>query len=342
MYEMPYELGPIRPVAEAKSLLIRTTRGCPWNKCHFCVNYKGLDFSIRSLEDILKDIETAKKYYGEYPFKSCFLQDGDSFIMKTDNLLIILRYLKKHFPTLERITSYGRAATMKSKSMQEMKEICEAGLNRLYCGLESGSDIVLKKIKKGTNAKELIKTGKMAKEAGMEISEFVIMGLGGRELWEEHATQTSRVLNEIDPDFIRVRTIGVKVGSKLEDSMRNGEYKLQSEEEIIIEQKKLLEGLENIISYYSNDHAVNLLIEVEGRLPGDKEKMLTIINRYLNLSEKDKANFNLGRRLGYYGKLDDLSNNIKYIAVEKEIKEIKKESDIEMDQICHYFREKIV
>ena len=341
MFSKSIELGPIRPVAEARSLLIRTTRGCPWNQCHFCVNYKGMDFSIRSLDDILKDIETVKEYYGDHPFESCFLQDGDSFIMKTDELIIILHSLKKHFPTLKRITSYGRAATMVSKSLQEMKDICEAGLNRLYCGFESGSDIVLKNVNKGTTAKELIKAGTMAKEAGMEISEFVIMGLGGKELWEEHAIQSAKVLNKIDPDFIRVRTIGVKVGSELETSMKTGQYTLQSEEEIIIEQKKLLEGLEGIQSYYSNDHAVNLLVEVEGKLPEDKEKMLSTINKYLNLSKKDKTYFNLGRRLGYYIDFDDLENN-RNISLENKINKIQTESDRNIDELCHFLREKIV
>ncbi len=342
MFSKSIELGPIRPVAEAKSLLIRTTRGCPWNRCHFCVNYHGMDFSIRSLDDILKDIDIAKENYGDHPFESCFLQDGDSFIMKTSELLIILKALKENFPTLERITSYGRAATMVSKSLKEMKEISAAGLNRLYCGFESGSDIVLKNVDKGTTSKELIKSGTMAKEAGMEISEFVIMGLGGKDLWEEHAVQTARVLNEIDPDFIRVRTIGVKEGSGLEVSMELGQYRLQSEEEIIIEQRKLLEGLTNVTSYYSNDHAVNLLVEVEGRLPDDKEKMLSIIDTYLDLSPENKEYFNLGRRLGYIIDLDDVRNNLKSRSLEYKINRLREESGLTIDETCHALREQIV
>ncbi len=342
MFKTPIELGPIRPVAEANSLLIRTTRGCPWNQCDFCVNYKGMDFSIRPLEDILKDIEIAKEHYGHYDFKSCFLQDGDSFIMKTNELLEILAKLKELFPTLERITSYGRAATMVRKTPEEIAQISAAGLNRLYCGLESGSDTVLKFINKGTTAAELIKAGKMAKDADMEFSEFVIMGLGGKDLWEEHVRETARVLNAINPDFIRVRTIGVKVGSGLEEKMRQGIFRLQTEEEIIIEQKRLIEGLEGVTSYYSNDHSVNLLFEVEGRLPEDKDKMLAIIDRYLGLPAAEKENFNLGRRLGYYRRLDDLGNKERYNTVERELASIKKESRVSIDQVCHFLREQIV
>ena len=147
----PFELGPIRPVDEADSLLIRTTRGCPWNNCEFCVNYKGMRFSKRPVEDIKKDIAAAAEYYGGQPFESCFLQDGDSFIMKTDELLEILGFLKQHFPSLKKVSSYGRSQTMIRKSPQEIKAICDAGLNLLYCGMESEADAVLKNIKKGVS-----------------------------------------------------------------------------------------------------------------------------------------------------------------------------------------------
>ncbi len=225
----PFELGPIRPVAEARSLLIRTTRGCPWNKCDFCVNYQDMTFSIRKVAEIRADIEAAAQYYQGHPFTSCFLQDGDSFLMKTADLLQVLALIRQHFPTLERITSYGRAATMVRRTPAEMTEIAEAGLNRLYCGMESGADVILERIHKGTTVADIIKAGRMARDAGMEISEFLIVGLGGRELWQENAMQTARALNEIDPHFIRVRTIGVKVGSRLEQTWKAGGYVLQSE-----------------------------------------------------------------------------------------------------------------
>jgi len=132
MESFPFELGPIRPVDEADSLLIRTTRGCPWNHCEFCVNYKNMRFSMRSAEDIKKDIRAAADYYGGHPFQSCFLQDGDSFIMKTADLVEILAFLKQHFPSLKRVSSYGRAHTMMRKSPREIEQICDAGLNLLY------------------------------------------------------------------------------------------------------------------------------------------------------------------------------------------------------------------
>ncbi|MFH1566757.1 MAG: radical SAM protein, partial [Gemmatimonadota bacterium] len=111
----PFELGPIRPVAEARSLLIRTTRGCPWNRCDFCVNYQDMDFSIRRVDEISRDIDAAAEHYQGHSFTSCFLQDGDSFLMKTADLLQVLEHIRRRFPSLQRITSYGRAATMVRK-----------------------------------------------------------------------------------------------------------------------------------------------------------------------------------------------------------------------------------
>lgn len=338
----PFELGPIRPVAEARSLLIRTTRGCPWNRCDFCVNYQEMAFSIRSVEEIEQDIAAAAEYYQGHPFTSCFLQDGDSLLMETDDLIRILGTLRRLFPTLERITSYGRAATMARKSPEEMVAIREAGLNRLYCGMESGSDEVLRRIHKGTTAAEIVRAGQLARGAGMEVSEFIIIGLGGRELSEEHALATARALNQIDAEFIRVRAIGVKVGSRLEQSRERGEYQLQSEEELIREQRLLLEHLEGINGYYSNDHAVNLLLEVEGQLPAAKPRLLAMLDRFLELPAEERIRFALGRRLGHYQALDDLHLPGRHAEVARQVEEIRRRYPGMEDEVCHSLRERVV
>ena len=338
----PFELGPIRPVAEARSLLIRTTRGCPWNKCDFCVNYQDMTFSMRKVAEIRADIEAAADYYQGHPFISCFLQDGDSFLMKTADLLAVLACIRQHFPTLERITSYGRAATMVRRTPQEMKEIAAPGLNRLYCGMESGSDSILERIHKGTTVADIIKAGRMAKDAGMEISEFLIVGLGGRELWQENATQTALALNEIDADFIRVRTIGVKVGSRLERTWQGGDYVLQSETELIREQRLLADGLQGVGGYYSNDHAVNLLMEVEGQLMVDKPRILAQLDRFLGMSEQEMDHFALGRRLNYYGNMDDMAAPDRREQVSRQVAEIQRRYPGQTEEICHHLREQVV
>ena len=342
MQELPFEMGPIRPVDEAHSLLIRTTRGCPWNRCEFCTTYKGMRFSMRSLEEIKIDIIAAAEYYGGQPFESCFLQDGDSFIMKTEELIELLSFLKHHFPTLKRISSYGRAHTMKRKTPEEIKEICAAGLNQLYCGMESGSDTVLKKIRKGSTAADMIASAHMAKQAGMSVSEFVILGLGGRQLWQEHATETAAVLNKIDPHFIRVLTIGVKPGSGMAKQMETGEYELQTEKNLIEEQRLLIEHLDGVSSYYANHHGVDLLMEARGQLPEDKPKLLAIMDRYLSLPEDDRLNYTLGKRLGYYQRLDDMQDEGLKRTVAAHVHEVNDAYPGRFDEVCHHLRQQIV
>jgi radical SAM superfamily enzyme YgiQ (UPF0313 family) len=338
----PFELGPIRPVDEADSLLIRTTRGCPWNRCEFCVNYKGMRFSKRSAADIKNDIEAAAVYYGEHPFRSCFLQDGDSFIMKTGELIEILECLKRHFPSLERVSSYGRSQTMIRKSSEEIRELSAAGLNLLYCGMESGSDSVLKSVNKGVTAADHIKAASMAKAAGMTVSEFIILGLGGTKMWRQHAEETARVLNQMDPHFIRVLTIGVKQDSGLANQIREGRFALQTEKNLIEEQRLLIATLDGVSSYYVNHHGVDLLMEARGRLPEDKPKLLAIMDHYLSMPEADRINYTLGRRLGYYRQMDDIKDESRRAFVEGKVREIMNAYPGRFDEICHHLRAQVV
>ena len=251
------------------------------------------------------------------PFETCFLQDGDSFVMGTKDLIAVLRALKKAFPSLRRISSYGRAQTMAKKSPAAIKDIHDAGLNKLYCGMESGSQKVLKQVKKGITPESIIKSGVMGREAGMEITEFIILGLGGQALSRDHAMETARVLNAVNPDQIRLLTIGVRPGSALEAQMKTGEFTLMSESDIIAEQRLMLEQLTGITSHYANHHAIDLLLEVRGQLPGDKEQLLAILDSFLDLEVEERHLFTLGRRLGYFQRLSDLDNSLSRDFVKK-------------------------
>ena len=341
MTSMPFETGPIRPVDEADSLLIRTTRGCPWTACTFCTLYQGMKFSVRSLDDIKRDIWAAQEYYGGHPFTTCFLQDGDSFVMDTRDLIQILTELKAAFPSLKQISSYGRARTMAEKSAAEIQEIAAAGLNKLYCGMESGSARVLERVKKGITPEMIVKTSQMAKEAGMHTTQFIILGLGGKELSQDHARETARILNQIDPDHVRVLTIGVKEGSGLDRDMKAGRFSLPSETEIIAEQRMILENLERIHSHYANHHAVDLLLEIRGQLPQEKERLLAILDRFLALPADRQTNFILGRRLGYYRRLSDMENELTYPFVEKQVQKIRENGE-SLEEIFHELRRQIV
>jgi biotin synthase-like enzyme len=349
-----FELGPIRPPSEAYSLLLRLTRNCPWNRCKFCHVYKGKKFELRSVEEIKQDIlavkaiedkikETSwKSGYGgsveavaaailnnppnEAFFNvalwlyhggtSAFLQDANTLIMRTNELVEALRFLKQTLPTITRITSYGRSKTAAQKKVEELVQLREAGLSRLHIGLESGYDPVLKYMDKGVTAAEHIKGGRNIVEAGISLCEYVLLGLGGKKMWREHATETARVLNEINPDFIRVRTLTIKAGMPLYDEVKNGNFIRQTDEEIIEGEKLLIENL-NCQSNFISDHITNLLQEIEGKLPEDKEKLLAIIARFQALSPEEKQNFKLGRRLGIYEGLDDLTSPPKHDIVEQ-------------------------
>ena len=337
-----FEQGPIRPPSEADSLLIRTTRGCPWNKCYFCTLFKGTRFSIRSVEDIKKDIIAAKNYYNGAPIETCFLQDGDSFAMGTDNLLEVLRALKDSFPSLKRISSYGRAQTMMRKSVAEMQELCDAGLNMLYSGLESGSAEVLEKIRKGTTPEEVIESSSRASQAGMEMMVFVILGLGGKELSKLHVEGTADVLNQVDPCEIRNLTLGVKEDTGMAKMIADGTFTLLSEVEMIEEEHQILSNLTGINSRFRNFHSVDLLPEVDGKLPRDKAKLLATLQSFIDLPTQEQNNFILGRRLGYYAQLSDLGNISTKQIVQQQMDKIIGNNSINIEAVFHDLRRKMI
>ena len=238
------EIGPIRPPSESDSLLIRVTRGCHWNKCYFCGLYKNMSFSMRPIDEVIADIQGQSERYRDRNYTSCFLQDGDALVLKTEYLLQILEAIKKYFPFLKHVTTYARADSITRKSSDELNELRQAGLDHLYCGMETGSDAVLKLINKGFNADTVIKSGCMTKEAGMILSEFTLLGIGGKELSNENAIKTAEVLNIIKPDFIRVHATGFKPELKMGQLIREGSVTLQSEEEIVMEQRLFLQKLD--------------------------------------------------------------------------------------------------
>jgi hypothetical protein len=339
-----FELGPIRPPSEARSLLIRATRNCPWNRCEFCSVYKEQKFELRSVQDIQRDIDTAAKiadgiralaretgdgesqehvavivhdnlqhnaavqnvalwlYAGG---TSAFLQDANSIIMRTPDLVQVVSHLKQTFPGLQRITSYGRSRNAAKKSAEEFRQIREAGLSRIHIGLETGCDEVLAAVQKGCTAEHHIKGGKAVVEAGIELSEYVMPGLGGRSRSRSHVQETARVLNAIDPDFIRIRSFQLYEMMPMWHQVEEGELELLRDDEVVEEIGALIERLE-CHSVIKSDHMMNILMEVDGKLPEDKARMLAVIDRFVALPEAEKLNFMVGRRLGWYGALDDL------------------------------------
>jgi biotin synthase-like enzyme len=374
-----FELGPIRPPSEAYSLLIRATKNCPWNRCKFCHIYKGKRFELRPVEEIKQDIlaakaiqdklkETAWKagyggrveavvaailnnppneayfnvalwlYYGG---TSAFLQDANTLIMRTPELVEVIKFLKKTLPSITQVTSYGRSKTAAKKKLEELKALHKAGLSRLHIGLESGYDPLLEYMDKGVTAAEHIKGGKKIVESGISLCEYVVLGLGGKKMWREHATETAKVLSQIDPEFIRVRTLTIKEGMPLYDEIKNGNFVRATDEEIVEEEKLLLQNLD-CHSYFVSDHITNLLQEIEGKLPDDKEKMLATIARFQSLSAEEKHNFRVGRRVGIYSKLDDLDNSHQHRLVEHAIEKLSGDGKQVADETIYTLMERFI
>jgi radical SAM superfamily enzyme YgiQ (UPF0313 family) len=351
---LSYEQGPIRPPSEASSLLLRLTRNCPWNRCLFCPVYKGEKYSRRSLEEIKHDIHAiagAVRALRErswqqgcggvitremmasigdgdpalYPLAlwlyrgsgSVFLQDGDSLVFPTADLAEILILLRQEVPGITRITTYARTRSLLRKSVDELLHLRQAGLSRIHVGLESGCDRVLDLMKKGVTGAQHVEAGQKVKAAGISLSEYVLLGLGGREMWREHARDTAEVLSQINPDFIRVRTLAIHPRSPLYRIWEQGDFNPMEDEGILREEKLLLENLRKIDSEFVSDHFLNLLEEVAGKLPGDRGRMIAIIERYFALPLPRRELFRLGRRTGMLRFLDDLNEPAVILQVER-------------------------
>lgn len=341
-----FEQGPIRPPSEAYSLLIRVTRNCPWNKCAFCPVYKGTRFSLREPEHVKADIDAvfyaierlvkaadekgiiAREEFcriaeetppAEQPalqaavnwlgagMRSVFLQDANSLIIKPEHLIDILEHLKRRFPNIERVTSYARSQTICRIPQEKLEQIRKAGLNRIHIGLESGSDRVLEMVKKGVTKAEHITAGIKTRAAGFELSEYVMPGLGGRDLSAEHARETADALNRINPDFIRLRTLAVPPGLPLHDEYLAGRFKKCTDVMMAEELLLFLSCLGGINSTVKSDHILNLFEEVEGVLPEDREKMMSPVRRFLAMPPEQQVLYQVGRRLSFFRRLDHMN-----------------------------------
>lgn len=339
-----FEQGPIRPPSEAHSLLVRVTRNCHWNRCTFCPVYKGARFSIRPVEHVLKDLDTIASHIEKLEFisagpgilleddviqlfksltreetvpfraalqwyvsgmESVFLQDADSLVLRPDRIIPILAHLKKLFPRVKRITSYSRSDTIARIPDADLRLFREAGLNRIHIGMESGCDAVLEMMRKGATKDLHVRSGLKVKAAGMELSEYYMPGLGGRDLWREHAQDTADAMNRINPDFIRLRTLAIPDGTPLAEEVRAGRFRrcpdiLTAEETLLF-----LDILEGVTGYLASDHALNLFPELEGRLPGDLVRMKDLAWRFLTMEPDARFLYQLGRRLGIMSRLAD-------------------------------------
>ncbi len=281
---MRYE-GPIyRPPSEADSLLIQATIGCPHNKCTFCMVYKkGPHFRVRPVPEILADLEEAKKNYGSV-IRTLFLPAGNTIAMPTQDLARVCAHARALFSGLERITVYGSSRYIYLKGPDDLVQLKDAGLTRIHVGLESGDDQVLARIKKGTDSAEQIQAGIWVREAGISLSEYVVLGIGGKERTEAHATETARTLNAINPDYIRFRTFLPKINTLLLHQIRKGDFQILSPHEVIRETMEIIRRL-NVTSEITSDHYTNY-VDIRGKMPEDRDRMLSVLEKALQRDEE--------------------------------------------------------
>jgi hypothetical protein len=238
--------------------------------------------------------------------RSIFIQDANSLVIKPTHMIEILRHLREKFPQTERITSYARSDTIARIKDEDLKAMAEAGLNRIHIGLESGSDEVLKRVQKGVTKAIHIKAGLKVKKAGMELSEYVMPGLGGQALSKIHALETADALNQINPHFIRLRTLALPTILPLYEEYQAGTFEKCTELMTVKEIQLFIEHLEGITSVVKSDHILNLFQDLEGKLPEAKEYMLSIIDTFLGMEPEKQCVYQVGRRMGVFTGLEDM------------------------------------
>jgi len=339
-----FEQGPIRPPSEASSLLLRVTRNCPWNRCRFCPVYKGERFSRRPVEHVLADIDAvayavfrlqhreeeasalARERERSFPhlpgqdalaanvawnwhhsgMSSVFLQDANSLAIRPEDMIRILRHLRDRFPWIERITTYARSRTLARLTPEQLAAMAEAGLNRVHVGFESGADEVLRRIEKGATKAVHAEAGRKVVAAGMELSAYYMPGLGGEDLWRANALETADLMNQVNPHFIRLRSLAVSDYSPLAQDVADGVFRRPSDviqaQEILL----FLESLHGITSAVRSDHILNLFQDLEGQLPEDQERMIAMPRAFLALAPEQQRLYQVGRRFGVFMGLGDM------------------------------------
>jgi radical SAM superfamily enzyme YgiQ (UPF0313 family) len=280
---MKYEGIIIRPPSEAESLILQVTVGCSHNRCTFCPTYKAKRFRIKTFEEIKEDIDEAAQC--GWAIERVFLADGDALIVPQPRLMEIMSYLKEKLPRLRRVGIYANAKGILKKTAEELRELKEAGLGIIYLGVESGDQVVLERVKKGTTYEKLLQAGRMVKEAGIKLSVTVLLGIGGRERSREHAVATGRILTEMDPNYVGALSVMIVPGTPLYEEQAQGRFVLPAPFELIEELRTMLAQTDMHGLFFSN-HASNYLA-LKVRMPKDKGDALRLIDEVL--AKRDPA-----------------------------------------------------
>ena len=273
----------IRPPSEAQSYILQVTYGCSQNTCTFCPTYLDKSFGVRPEKEVLDDIELARNTIPHT--RRVFLADGNALVLSQRRLRTILHALHSAFPDLQRVGIYANARDILKKSGGELQELCNQKLSILYIGLESGSDEVLGRVKKGATSREMIDAVRKAQAAGIKVSVIGLLGLGGQDLWVEHAEATGSAVSQMDPRFLFLLTLMVVPGTELYDEWVGGQFKLPEPIDMLREMRIIIENLQGLTGcIFRTNHASNYL-PLAGTLPKDKEKLIHTIDEALIIGE---------------------------------------------------------
>ena len=275
---MHYEGNCIRPPPEASSILLQVTLGCSHNKCTFCGTYKDKPFRIKDNDIILSDILFASKYMKRQD--RVFLMDGDALIIPQKRLMWILERIKEHLPWVKRVGAYANVKSIRMKSPQELAELRENRLGMLYLGVETGDDEIRKKINKGSSAQHCLEMGKKVKNAGMELTVTLLLGIAGKEKSLDHARSTGELISTMDPDYVSALTLILIPGTPLWEEYERGDFKLPDERGLLIEMKEMIAHTNLSCGLFSSNHASNYL-PLRVWLPKGKQEALDLIDAAL-------------------------------------------------------------
>ena len=276
---MNYDGNIIRPPSEADSIILQVTVGCSHNHCTFCGAYKDKQFRIRSEEEVAENIGFAARYCRRQ--HKVFLADGDALILSQNRLTALFRRISTQLPQVRRISLYGNAKAIRSKSGEQLRELKELGLDRIYMGLESGDDSVLSLVRKGETAESMISAAQKVASAGIFLSVTVLLGLGGKEQSMQHARATGRVLSQMAPRQIAALTLMPLAGTPLGDQVENGDFLLPDALSMLKELKEMVTFTDCDKVQFMANHASNYL-PISGRLGRDKDAILTTIDQAMN------------------------------------------------------------
>lgn len=286
---MRYEGSVYRPPSEAYSLIIQVTLGCAHNDCTFCSMFKDKKFRVRNVKEVIEDLEEARRTYRSVG--RIFLADGDALVLTNEKLMVILDKIKELFPECERVGIYGSPQDVLRKTPEELEELRDNGIGIIYIGAESGSDKVLKAIKKGATRAEIIAAIKKIEAAEIDSSVTFISGLGGIDDWEEHAIQSGTMISESEPSYVGLLTLMVEPDAPMYKDIKDGTFNFLSPLEVVVETKLLLENI-NVTKpcVFRSNHASNY-ISLKGTLPQDKQNMIEALEAVMGREDLLKSDY---------------------------------------------------